>query len=299
MTDDALMPSPFQTIGLLAKPSDDRLLDTLERLVACLARLGREVLLDQATLPDHASLRGYPRATRDELGQRSDLVIAVGGDGTLIHAAHSLAAYGKPVLGINLGRLGFLVDISPDEMTSRLEHIFNGEYILDKRFLLRGEVVRDGGVIHSSDVFNDFVYKVRDTVRMIEFETHVDGKYLLTQRSDGMVISTPSGSTAYALSAGGPILTPGLEAVVLAPICPHTLSNRPIVVPSTSVIEIRATRHSRANCLVSFDGQCQIDLEPNDTLRVTRSPRDAQLIHPADYDYFHILRAKLHWGGHP
>ncbi|HES77088.1 MAG TPA: NAD(+) kinase [bacterium] len=293
------MPSSFQTIGILAKPADERLLDTLQRLVACLTALGREVLLDQATLPDHPCLRSFPRATRDELGQRSDLVIAVGGDGTLIHAAHGLAAYDTPVLGINLGRLGFLVDISPDEMTSRLERIFNGEYVLEKRFLLRGDVVRQGEIFHSSDVFNDLVYKVRDTVRMIEFETHIDGRYLLTQRSDGMVISTPSGSTAYALSSGGPILTPGLEAVVLAPICPHTLSNRPIVVPSTSVIEICATRHSRANSLVSFDGQCQVDLEPKDSLRITRSSRCAQLIHPSDYDYFHILRAKLHWGGHP
>ncbi|MDD2893474.1 MAG: NAD(+) kinase [Halothiobacillaceae bacterium] len=293
------MPTSFQTIGLLAKPSDDRLPDTLRRLLACLTNLGRTVLLDQATLPDHTNLRGYPRATRDELGQRSDLVIAIGGDGTLIHAAHSLAPYNKPVLGINLGRLGFLVDISPDEMTSRLERIFKGEYILEKRLLLRGEVVRHGKVHYSSDVFNDLVYKVRDTVRMIEFETHIDNRYLLTQRSDGMVISTPSGSTAYALSAGGPIITPGLEAVVLAPICPHTLSNRPIVVPSSSIIEIRATGHSRANSLISFDGQCQVDMEPKDTLRISRSPSCAQLIHPSDYDYFHILRAKLHWGGHP
>ena len=293
------MPSSFQTIGLLAKPSDERLLATLRRLLACLEHSGRDVLLDQATLPDHPDLRAYPRTTRDELARRSDLVMAIGGDGTLIHAAHSLASYDKPVLGINLGRLGFLVDISPDEMTSRLERIFSGEYILERRFLLRGEVLRRGEIHHSNDVFNDLVYKVRDTVRMIEFETHIDGRYLLTQRSDGMVISTPSGSTAYALSAGGPIITPGLEAVVLAPICPHTLSNRPIVVPSSCNIEIRATRHSRANSLVSFDGQCQVDLEPADVLRITRSPRCAQLIHPADYDYFHILRAKLHWGGHP
>ena len=293
------MPTSFQTIGLLAKPSDDRLLDTLSRLATCLTALGRTVLLDQATLPDHPSLRSYARATRDELGKHSDLVIAIGGDGTLIHAAHCLSAYAKPVLGINLGRLGFLVDISPDEMQSRLERIFSGEYILEKRFLLLGEVIRDTDVVHRGEVFNDLVYKVRDTVRMIEFETHIDGRYLLTQRSDGMVISTPSGSTAYALSAGGPILTPGLEAVVLAPICPHTLSNRPIVIPSTSTIEIRATRHSRANSLVSFDGQCQVDLELKDILRITRSPRCAQLIHPSDYDYFHILRAKLHWGGHP
>jgi NAD+ kinase len=289
----------FHTIGIIAKSCDDHLLDTLERLVVHLHQRGVAVLLDQATLPDHACLRAYSRATRDELGLRCDLVIAVGGDGTLIHAAHSLAAYDKPVLGINLGRLGFLVDISPAEMTSRLDRILNGEYILDKRFLLSGEVIRDNTVIHQSEVFNDMVYKVRDTVRMIEFETHVDGQYLFTQRSDGMVISTPSGSTAYALSAGGPILTPGLEAIVLAPICPHTLSNRPIVVSSSSVIEIRATRHSRANSLVSFDGQCMIDMEPDDRLRITRSPRSAQLIHPADYDYFHILRAKLHWGGHP
>lgn len=289
----------FRTVGILAKPSDDRLAGTLETLVAHLQARGVGILLDQATLPDLAILRDHPRAARDELGKRSDLVIAVGGDGTLINAAHCLAAYDKPVLGINLGRLGFLVDISPDELTSRLDRILAGEYIAESRFLLAGEVIRGDEVLHQGVVFNDIVYKVRDAVRMIEFETHINGKYLLTQRSDGMVVSTPSGSTAYALSAGGPILTPGLEAIVLAPICPHTLSNRPIVVPADSVIEIMATRNARANSLVSFDGQTMIDMEPDDRLRITRADHPARLIHPSDYDYFHILRAKLRWGGHP
>ncbi|MEW6445033.1 MAG: NAD(+) kinase [Pseudomonadota bacterium] len=289
----------FRSIGILAKSSDDRLPDTLETLVAHLRLRECSVMLDQATIPDLADLREYPRGARDELGRQCDLVIAVGGDGTLINAAHDLALFGKPVLGINLGRLGFLVDISPDELTSRLDRILHGEYVAERRFLLCGEVIREGLSLHKGLVFNDLVYKVRDAVRMIEFETRIDGRYLLTQRSDGMVISTPSGSTAYALSAGGPILTPGLEAIVLAPICPHTLSNRPIVVPAGSEVEIRATRHSRANSLVSFDGQTMIDMEPDDRLRVTRATHVAQLIHPADYDYFHILRAKLHWGGHP
>ncbi len=289
----------FRTIGILAKPSDDRLAGTLDTLVAHLRLRACAILLDQASVPDLPALRDIPRGARDELGRQCDLVIAVGGDGTLINAAHDLAAFDKPVLGINLGRLGFLVDISPDELTSRLDRILRGEFIAEQRFLLCGEVLRQGESLHKGEVFNDLVYKVRDAVRMIEFETHLDGRYLLTQRSDGMVISTPSGSTAYALSAGGPILTPGLEAIVLAPICPHTLSNRPIVVPASSVVEIRASRHSRANSLVSFDGQTMIDMEPDDCLRITRASHPARLIHPADYDYFHILRAKLRWGGHP
>jgi len=293
------MTPAFRTLGILAKPSDDRLTGTLETLIAHLGARGVGILLDQATVPDLPVLRDTPRAPRDELGRQSDLVIAVGGDGTLINAAHSLAVYGKPVLGINLGRIGFLVDISPNELGSRLDRILAGEFIAETRFLLSGEVIRNGETIHQGMVFNDIVYKVRDAVRMIEFETHINGKYLLTQRSDGMVISTPSGSTAYALSSGGPILTPELEAVVLAPICPHTLSNRPIVVSADSVIEVKATCHSRANSLVSFDGQTMIDMEPDDRLRIRRAAHLARLIHPLDYDYFHILRAKLHWGGHP
>ncbi|MGK0673676.1 MAG: NAD(+) kinase [Halothiobacillaceae bacterium] len=288
----------FRTIGILAKPSDKRLSGTLETLVDHLRARGPDILLDQATLPDLPGLRSYSRTTRDEIGQRSDLVIAVGGDGTLINAAHCFAPYGKPVLGINLGRLGFLVDISPDELSSRLDRILRGEYIAEERFLLCGRVLRGETLVHEGVVFNDLVYKVRDAVRMIEFETHIDGRYLVTQRSDGMVVSTPSGSTAYALSAGGPILTPGLEAIVLAPICPHTLSNRPIVIPASASIEIKATCHSRANSLVSFDGQTMIDMEPEDRLNICRAAHTARLIHPADYDYFHILRAKLHWGGY-
>ncbi|MDM7321761.1 MAG: NAD(+) kinase [Gammaproteobacteria bacterium] len=293
------MSPAFRTVGILAKPSDERLSGTLETLVGHLHARGLGILLDQATFPSLPTLREYPRATRDEIGQQSDLVIAVGGDGTLINAAHCLAPYGKPVLGINLGRLGFLVDISPDELGSRLDRILAGEYIAEERFLLCGQVLRGETVVHEGIVFNDLVYKVRDAVRMIEFETHIDGRYLFTQRSDGMVVSTPSGSTAYALSAGGPILTPGLEAIVLAPICPHALSNRPIVVPASSCVEIRATRHARANSLVSFDGQTMIDMELGDRLNIRRAAYTARLIHPADYDYFHILRAKLHWGGHP
>ncbi|TQV64366.1 MAG: NAD(+) kinase [Halothiobacillaceae bacterium] len=289
----------FRTVGIIAKPSDDRLYGALETLVSHLHARDVGILLDQATLPDLAILRDAPRVDRNELGEKSDLVIAVGGDGTLINAAHCMAAHDKPVLGINLGRLGFLVDISPDELTSRLDRILAGEYIAERRFLLSGEVIRAGKTLYRGVVFNDLVYKVRDAVRMIEFETHIDGKYLLTQRSDGMVVSTPSGSTAYALSAGGPILTPGLEAIVLAPICPHTLSNRPIVVPAESVVEIMSTHNSRANSLVSFDGQTMIDMEPDDRLRITRAEHPARLIHPSDYDYFHILRAKLRWGGHP
>lgn len=293
------MTHAFHTLGILAKAPDERLNATLEALVGHLHARGLEILLDQASVPDLPFLRDFPRADRDELGRRSDLVIAVGGDGTLINAAHGLAPFGKPVLGINLGRLGFLVDISSDELGSRLDRILAGEYLAEERFMLHGRVLRGEEVVQEGIVFNDLVYKVRDAVRMIEFDTSIDGRYLFTQRSDGMVICTPSGSTAYALSAGGPILTPSVEAIVLAPICPHTLSIRPIVVPASSTVEIKASQHSRANSLVSFDGQTLIDMEAEDRLVISRASHYARLIHPSDYDYFHILRAKLHWGGHP
>ncbi|MDD3608798.1 MAG: NAD(+) kinase [Halothiobacillaceae bacterium] len=284
----------FNRIGLFAKPIDDpRLRQTLAALVAHLESRQRYLMAEAGTLPllPHP-LPSFTLADQPVL----DLAIAVGGDGTLLNAARAAARWGVPVVGVNLGRLGFLVDISPDEMPGCLDQLLAGHYLEERRFMLDGAIMRDGAVLTRAVAFNDVVFKVRDVVRMVEFSIRIDGRHVNTQRSDGLVVSTPAGSTAYALSAGGPLLAPDLHAMVLAPICPHTLSQRPIVVNADSVIEIRPTPQTRNLGLVSFDGQVNRELEPGDTLIIRRGLHDARLLHPADHDYFHILRAKLKWG---
>ena len=288
----------FQTIGVITKQSDPRLADTLQTLLDFLASRSLKVLVDEsaATLlaSDAAEL-----VSRERLAREADLAIVVGGDGTLLNAGRSLADADVPVLGINLGRLGFLVDVSPEEMNARIDEILSGDYREARRFLLDAEVMRDGEVIGCAVALNDVVVHVRDVVRMIEFDTYIDDHFVNTQRADGLVVSTPTGSTAYALSGGGPILHPALDAIVMVPVCPHTLSHRPIVVKGDSRIEVRICAHNKDPAQVSFDGQANIDLEPEDRIAITKKPGPLRLLHPKGHDYFHILRAKLRWGEQP
>lgn len=286
--------SAFHSIGLIAKNEDDgQVARTLQTIYHHLIERGLEVGLDRSTDPfldiDHT----VPRRT---LAEHSDLVVVVGGDGTLLTAARSLADAGIPIVGVNLGRLGFLVDVSPDTMLARLDEILGGSYSEEHRFLVDAEIVRDGEVIRSGLALNDVVLRIKNVVRMIEFETWVNGRFVNIQRADGMVVSTPTGSTAYALSGGGPILHPSLEALLLLPICPHTLSSRPIVVAADSDVEIRICEHIEETGQVVCDGQNNIDVEAGDRVRIRRKPERIRLLHPADYDYYHILREKLHWG---
>jgi len=288
----------FQTIGVITKQSDPRLADTLQTLLDFLASRSLKVLVDESA----ASLLKAEAAelvSRERLARDADLAIVVGGDGTLLNAGRSLADADVPVLGINLGRLGFLVDVSPEEMTARIDEILNGDYREARRFLLDAEVIRGNKVIGRAVALNDVVLHVRDVVRMIEFDTYIDDHFVNTQRADGLVVSTPTGSTAYALSGGGPILHPALDAIVLVPVCPHTLSHRPIVVKGDSRIEIRVCAHNKDPAQVSFDGQANIDLEPEDRIVIAKKPGPLRLLHPKGHDYFHILRAKLRWGEQP
>jgi NAD+ kinase len=232
---------------------------------------------------------------RETLGKQCDLVIVVGGDGTFLSAVRSLADFKIPVLGINLGRLGFLVDISPDRMFETLDQILAGNYVEESRFLLFAQVVRNDEVISEADAFNDVVVHIRDVARMIEFETYINGQFVNYQRADGIVISTPTGSTAYALSSGGPLLHATLEAIALVPICPHTLSNRPLVVNADSLVEIVIGQGEQSTAQVTFDGQTAVDLAPGDKIRIKRKINPILLLHPASYDYYEILRAKLRW----
>lgn len=284
----------FQSIGLIAKTDDDgQVRATLRVIHRFLLDRGLEVSLDRST---DEFLEIDETVPRREIAEHCDLAIVVGGDGTLLTAARSLADSGVPIVGVNLGRLGFLVDVSPDTMTDRLEEILSGQYTEERRFLVETEIIRGDAVIQTAVALNDVVLRIKNVVRMIEFETWIDGDFVNIQRADGMVVSTPTGSTAYALSGGGPILHPSLEAMLVLPICPHTLSSRPIVVDSGSDIEIRIRENIAETGQVVSDGQNSIDVAAGDRVRVRRKKRKIRLLHPADYDYFSILREKLHWG---
>ena len=286
------MDKNIKTIGLIVKNNEQRVNETFQRLHQHLNDQQYTVLLDQSvdSLVDDVQL-----VSREQLGQQSQLVIVIGGDGTLLSAARSLADFKTPILGINLGRLGFLVDVSPVDMLDVIDQVLSGHYIDECRFLLYATVIRDDKEVYSSAAFNDIVVHIRDVARMIDFSTYVNDVFVNEQRADGLVISTPTGSTAYALSSGGPLIHPSLEAMMLVPICPHTLSNRPIVIAADSKVEIVINENNRGIPQVSWDGQSNLDLQPGDRIKIQRMVNDVHLIHPAFYDYFEILRAKLRW----
>ncbi|MCP4284273.1 MAG: NAD(+) kinase [Gammaproteobacteria bacterium] len=283
----------FQTIGLIGKREAPIPNELLLKLNKFLLGNGQRVLLEESTsrkIPKH----GMEIATLDKIGCVCDLAIVVGGDGTLLHTARSLADYHVPLVGVNLGRLGFLADISPHEMSEKLNQIFAGHYQEDSRFLLHAEI--NG---KRSTAFNDVVIHKWDTARMIEFETYIDGTFVDAQRSDGMIISTPTGSTAYALSGGGPLLLPDLNATVMVPICPHTLSNRPLVVAGESLIEIVVCGKTNLDHVrVTCDGQTSLSVQRK-AIRIRKHHCSVRLIHPPGHDHFKILREKLSWSGHP
>ncbi|SEA33448.1 NAD+ kinase [Thiothrix caldifontis] len=285
----------FSHIGLFTKPNDTRVDNTLFQLHAFLIQQGFEVHCDR----NAGIILGLPTMPSDALARHIDLAIVVGGDGTLLATGRLLADHEVPLIGINLGRLGFLVDISPDEMLTQVEHILSGQYKEETRFVLHADAIRDDELLGSGDALNDVVLHVRNEIRMIEFTTYIDGHFVNTQRADGLVVTTPTGSTAYALSSGGPIMHPALQAIALVPICPHTLTDRPLVISNQSVIEITLCEDRDIPARLSFDGQNNIELESGDLIRIHTRPEKVRLLHPQSYDYYHILREKLHWGVQP
>ncbi len=292
------MSSRFSNIGIIGKPGDPRVKSTVTSLARHLEAQDITVWVEQQTykLLDCDACHACGMA---ELRKHCDLLIVVGGDGTLLGAARTLAAGGPPLLGINLGRLGFLVDISPDVMLETVDRTLAGEYEEENRFLLQARVGQTANRAQSTPAFNDVVLHKWNTPRMVEFETYIDGSFVNTQRSDGFIVATPTGSTAYALSGGGPLLDPSLNALLLVPICSHTLSNRPIVVSGDSRVEIRICGEDHAHSRVSCDGQADLPIEAGDHLFIARHPNPVKLLHPQGHDHFKILRAKLGWGGHP
>jgi NAD+ kinase len=291
------MPAHFDTIGLIGKHAEATVASTLRQLSDYLRDRGVSVLVDQ-TSAEMIAGQGVETVQREAMGERCDLAIVVGGDGTLLNAARALVSYDVPVLGVNVGRLGFLTDISPGEMLHTLGEILAGRYREEARWMLHATVSRGEETVSRCDALNDVVIHKWSVARMIEFETYIDGQFVNTQRSDGLIVSTPTGSTAYALSAGGPILHPTLNALVLAPICPHTLSNRPVVVDGDCRVDLVVGQNTQ-DAQVTCDGQISLGLLGGDRIGIGKKDRAIRLIHPADHDYFSLLRAKLSWGKHP
>ncbi len=292
------MPHVFNTIGLIGKYGDSGVAATLDQIADFLKRAGLRVMLDEATA-ELVSARGLEVATRRALGRQADLAIVVGGDGTLLNAARSLVDFQVPIVGVNLGRLGFLTDVSPDEIPAGLGEILAGRYREEERSLLHAEIRRGERTVSEADALNDVVVHKRDVARMIELDTFLDGQLLNAYRADGLIVSTPTGSTAYALSCGGPILHPALAAVVVVPVCPHTLTHRPIVLDADAELEIIVRGTPATHVQVTCDGQTSLAIEPGDRILVRRKARRLRLLHPTSHDYFELLRAKLRWGVPP
>lgn len=290
------MQENFKTIGVIGKQDAPAIKDTIAKLANFLLAHHFRVLMNAHA---HQYVDGKDVELTDEAGiaTECDLAIVVGGDGTILHAARSLCDSDVPIVGVNEGRLGFLVDISPHDIIKRMEEILlRGEYVAEKRFLLQSEVMREGTQIAEGIAFNDVLIQKWNMAHMIEFDTYVDGKLLNSQRSDGMIISTPTGSTAYALSGGGPLMHPTLQAMVLVPICPHTLTNRPIVVSDLCKIKIIVNNCQKDHAQLACDGQVTVPLLEHDIIHIHRKEQPITLIHPADHDHFQVLRAKLRWG---
>ncbi len=286
------MPAAFKTVAVVGKSDATSLPDVLDQLVRTLRSRGIKILMDP---PTARASRSQPDATveMDELPSRADLAVVVGGDGTLIASARLMAEKGVPLVGVNLGRLGFLTDIPADGLEAAIAAVLEGEYTPEERTLLSGAVRRGAQTLFSTLAMNDIVVSRGAMGSMIEFAVTVDGEFIYSLRADGLIVATPTGSTAYALSAGGPILHPALQAIALVPISPHTLSNRPIAIRGSSRVEVTLVRgvDARAN----FDVQAYWELEPGDVVSVSASPRPAVLLHPKGYRYFSMLRQKLRW----
>jgi NAD+ kinase len=290
---------PFNAIGIIGKHGDPSVIKTLTALTNYLVSQQLQVIMDD----DTARIATFPSintGTITDIGQRCDIAIVVGGDGTLLNSARALIDYKVPLVGINLGRLGFLTDITPQTMIDYLGDILiKGDYLMEERSLLHCSVIREGKSISESDAFNDVVIHKWNIARMIELETHINGSFVNLQRLDGLIIATPTGSTAYALSAGGPILHPLLDAFAIVPVCPHTLTSRPIVVESNSIIKVVVCESNQTNTQVTCDGQVTYGLVAGDQVEIRKKERTVRLIHPPRHDHYEVLRAKLRWSENP
>lgn len=283
----------FQTIAIVGKPRHDIALETHLAVYNWLKDRQYQVLV-QDNIAEQLELE--QRATFKQIGEEADLVIVIGGDGNMLGMARRLAHYGVPLIGINRGNLGFLTDIAPQTAFEQLHSCLErGEFIIEERFLLEAKIERNGKIIETSNALNEIVVHSSQIAKTIDFEVSIDGKFAFSQRSDGLIIATPTGSTAYSLSAGGPILTPNLNAIALVPMNPHSLSSRPLVVDGDSHISLRFARYNLPNLALSCDSQELFSFTPEDRIIVQKSPNRLKLLHLTDYNYFNVLGSKLGW----
>lgn len=288
------MRGAFEIIGLVGRSQQNGLDVVLQELIALLQGRGHTVLLEDRLdelVPGH----GCQLGSRDELGQQADLVIVAGGDGSLLSAARTLAKYETPVLGVNRGRLGFLTDITPDLVAEQVPAVLDGNFDTESRFLLDAHVLRDGEIVARADALNDVVVNSGTSAQMIEVELYIDGTFVYRQRADGLIVSTPTGSTAYSLSGGGPIMHPTLDAIVLVPMFPHALSSRPIVVDGNSEIRVDILQRNRIHPPVTCDGQVNMTARPGDAVIVRKKPHPLELLHPVGHSFYASCRDKLRW----
>lgn len=279
----------------MGNPQDRRTLDSMQVLTTHLLAAGRKVQASDS-LRARALSKQVRRVPDRKIAHGADLVIAIGGDGSMLYAARRIAGRKTPLLGINRGRLGFLADVGPEHMLVKVDEVLAGKFVSEQRMLLLVDLIHGEDVVATGTALNDVVVKRHATGRMCEYQTFVDGRYVNTHLGDGFIVSTPTGSTAYALSCGGPIVEPSLDALLLIPICPHTLSDRPLVIPATRVAEVRLRAGQSEHADVICDGEPVGQLAPGWSIQVRAARERIELIHPVGYDYFAILRSKLLWG---
>ena len=267
----------FRNIVIVGRQEDKRVAEPMSMLSQHLIKAGANLL------------------QKDEIGH-ADLVMSIGGDGTMLYASRLTRETGTPILGINRGRLGFLADVTPDELITSVDHVLQGNFTTDSRLLLEARLHRDSGDDIVAYALNDIVLQRRETGRMVDFETRVAGQYVNTHSGDGLIVATPTGSTAYALSCGGPIIEPQLDAVVIVPVCPHTLTDRPIVISADQSIEVALLQRDETKAEITVDGFSMGDISPADKLRISAANSRVTLVHPPGYDFYGILRSKLFWG---
>jgi NAD+ kinase len=285
-----------KTIALIGKYRSRDLSGLLATLAQPLRQRGIAVLIERATASNFDASTPTPCwevCDFDEIGDRADLAIVLGGDGTMLHTARQLAPYRVPLVGVNQGRLGFMTDIARDDMLFSMDALLRGDFLPEERMLLEAQIVRDGKPIASGLALNEVVIDKGGISRLIEFSLFVDGVFVYDLHADGLIVSSPTGSTAYSLSANGPIMHPQIAGIALVPLCPHSLTNRSLLVGDKNEIEIRIIRAIDARA--HFDGQARFDLSVRDTLRVRRADVSICFLHPPGYSYFAMLREKLHW----
>lgn len=290
------MTSSGKTIALIGKYNAVGMGDSLNELARFLSDAGHSVVFDNDSA-HNLDLMAHNSMSILDIGRNADVAVVLGGDGTMLGIARQLAPYDVPLIGINQGRLGFITDIPRDQMIAAVSKILEGKHIAEQRCLLQAIVVRDGEQIFSGVAFNDIVLSRGAGSGMIELRVDVDDHFMYNQRSDGLIVSTPTGSTAYALSAGGPILHPALGGIAMVPIAPHALSNRPIVLPETSVVKVEMVGGRDAS--VNFDMQSFANLNHKDQIIISRSAHKITFLHPETWNYYHTLREKLHWNEYP